>query len=194
MRFLPTSFNRKSTRKNQRCLLANEDGTAAIEFGAVALPFLLFVLGIIGYGLYFFTDSSLAHGVEAASRKIRTGEVNSTGTAREDSQMTVGEFRNLVCSSVGALIDCSKLRVIVKSEATWSEITPPSCTKSKADGGGISDSTGGTDDLVSAYSGAASQVVLVTVCYKSDLAQIFSFLKLPEIMQAAAAFKSEPYS
>jgi hypothetical protein len=56
--------------------------------------------------------------------------------------------------------------------------------------------------LISQYSGSAKTVVLVTLCYKWDLAQMFSFLKLgsgtngtgPAIVQSATAFRSEPYS
>jgi Flp pilus assembly protein TadG len=44
----------------------DEQGTSAVEFAIVALPFFLFVLGLIGVGLYFFTMSSLSSGVEAA--------------------------------------------------------------------------------------------------------------------------------
>ena len=56
----------------------------AVEFALVALPFLLFVLGIVGMGLYFLASTSLEYGVEAAARKIRTGEA-------DKGDMTVGD-------------------------------------------------------------------------------------------------------
>ena len=66
--------------------------------------------------------------------------------------------------------------------------------------GNMVGSTGSTGELINKYSGSASEVVLVTVCYEWDLAQHFKFLKLgsgdgsgPAIIQAATAFKSEPY-
>ena len=66
--------------------------------------------------------------------------------------------------------------------------------------GNMVGSTGSTGELINKYSGSASEVVLVTVCYKWDLAQQFPFLQLgsgggsgPAIIQAATAFKSEPY-
>ncbi|MFA5901932.1 MAG: TadE/TadG family type IV pilus assembly protein [Hyphomicrobium sp.] len=187
------------TRATSVRLTANEDGAAAIEFAMIALPFLLFILGVIGYGLYFFTNSSLEYGVETAARKIRTGEINSAGAAREDNQMTVGEFRKLVCDSAGPAIDCSKLNVIVQHGDDWSEISPQACTDSK---GAMSGATGQTGDILANYAGAASSVVLVTLCYEWDLAANFSLVKLgsrpdgsgPAILQAAAAFKSEPYN
>jgi len=52
-------------------LLRDENGSTAIEFGLIALPFLLFVLAIVGMGLYFLASVSLEHGAQAAARKIR---------------------------------------------------------------------------------------------------------------------------
>lgn len=190
----PLTLRPAATRSRtaaDRRLLTNEDGSTAIEFGMVGLPFLLFVFAIIGYGLYFFSESSLEYGAEAASRKIRTGEVNSAGTTRPDKQLTVGEFQRQVCIAAGALIDCSKLRIQIQVRDSWAQISPPSCTKSNGD---MSDSTGGANDVLSKYSGSASQIVMVTLCYKPDISTTLSFLKLPAIIQAATAFKSEPYS
>lgn len=177
-------------------MLRNEDGAAAIEFAMLALPFLMFVLGVIGMGLYFFMDSSLQYAVSSAARKIRTGEVNTGGA--NGNAMTVGQFRNLVCTT-GTLINCDDLAIMVQHATDWSGLSPQSCLDSK---GNMSGSTGATGDLLSQYSGGASDVVLVTLCYKWDLAQQFGFLKLgsgaggtgPAILQATAAFKSEPYN
>lgn len=198
---LSLSFPRRTLPHRAACprLISNEDGAAAIEFAMVGLPFLLFILGVVGYGLYFFTNSSLEYGVEAASRKIRTGEINSSGTSRGDKQMTVGEFRNHVCAVAGPAINCAKLSIIVQHGADWSEISPEPCTDKKGD---LTGSTGQNGEILSSYAGSSNSVVLVTLCYKWDLAQSFGFLKLgggpdgsgPAVLQAATAFKSEPYN
>lgn len=180
-------------------LLRDENGASAVEFAMLALPFFLFILAIIGYGLYFFTQTSLDYAVESAARKIRTGEVNTGGTQRSDKQMTVDEFRKLVCQDGQPAIDCGKLSVIVQHAADWSGISPQSCTDSN---GKMTGSTGSGSDVLSQYSGEASDVVLVTTCYEWALGNDFSFLKLagdggnggPVIMQSTTAFKSEPYN
>ncbi len=180
-----------------RRLLANEDGSAAIEFALVGLPFVLFVVGILGYGLYFLTSTYLEYGAEIAARKIRTGEINSGGA--NGNAMTVGEFRSLVCKAAKPVIDCGKLNVIVQHGTDWSGISPQACV---GQNGGMTGATGATGEMLSKYAGEASEVVLVTLCYKWDLANNLSFLKLgsgkdgagPAIIQAATAFKSEPYS
>jgi hypothetical protein len=171
--------------------LRNDDGAAAIEFAIVALPFFMFVFGILGIGLYFLASSSLEYGVEAAARKVRTGQA-------QKGAVTVGQFKQDVCDAAGSYIDCSKLSVIVQHASSWSGITPQACLDSR---GNMVGSTGGAGDLMSTYTGTASEVVLVTLCYQWDLATTFGFMNLgknsdgsgPAVVQASTAFRSEPY-
>ena len=193
MRMRPT--NRRGFFLRPRLLrpgwLRNEDGFAGVDFALVALPFLLFVLGIVGIGLYFLASTSLENSVESAARKIRTGEA-------DKGDLTVGAFKDLVCDAAGSYINCGKVAVIVQHAATWSGISPQECTDAN---GNMVSSTGSSDELVSKYAGAASEVVLVTLCYKWDLAKNFEFLQLgtgsygsgPAMIQASTAFKSEPF-
>lgn len=172
--------------------LRNERGSAAIEFAIVAVPFFMFVLGVLGIGLYFFTSNALEHGVESAARKIRTGEAQKTS-------LTVGAFKELVCADAGKYIDCNKLRVVLQNGSSWSEIAPQACLD---DNNNIVSSTGSASEAVSKYTGAESQVVLVTLCYQWDLAKTFGFLNLgtnsdgsgAAVLQSATAFRTEPYS
>ena len=99
----------------------------------------------------------------------------------------------------GTYIDCDKLHVLVQHASTWAGIDPESCVDSSNN---MTASTGDSADSLYDYTGGASQVVLITLCYEWDLAQTFSFLKLgtgsdgsgSAIMQAATAFRTEPYS
>lgn len=181
----------KRPRPSRPGWLRNEDGVAAIEFAIVALPFFLFVFGIIGIGLYFLASTSLEYGVESAARKVRTGEA-------DKGDMSVGEFKQLVCDAAGSYINCGKVAVVVQHAATWSGVSPQSCTDSN---GNMVGSTGSDGEMITKYAGGASEVVLVTLCYKWDLAKNFEFLQLgtgangsgPAMIQASAAFKSEPF-
>jgi Flp pilus assembly protein TadG len=170
----------------KRSLLKDENGATAVEFGMVAMPFLLFILGIMGIGLYYLAVISLEYSVESAARKIRTGEA-------EKSALTVGGFKNLICASAIG-IDCSKVTVIIRNAKTWAGINPPACVTNGSQTG----SSGNAGDAVSDYSGSASEVVLVTACYRWPLADSFEFMKFsgsgPTIIQAATAFKNEPYN
>jgi Flp pilus assembly protein TadG len=170
----------------------DQRGTSAIEFAIVALPFFLFVLGLIGIGLYFFTMTSLSYGAEGAARQIRTGQA-------QKGAITVSQFKNLVCAAAGSYINCNKLSVVIQSEDEWKDITAQPCVDSS---GNRVASTGAGTDAVSTYTGAASKAVLVTLCYTWDLAQTFPFLKLgtgtngtgSAVVQATTAFRTEPYS
>jgi Flp pilus assembly protein TadG len=46
----------------------DDRGASALEFGLTAPVFLLFIFGIIGCGLLFWTQLGLQHGVEMAAR------------------------------------------------------------------------------------------------------------------------------
>jgi TadE-like protein len=181
----------KRPRPSRPGWLRNEDGVAAIEFAIVALPFFLFVFGIIGIGLYFLASTSLEYGVETAARKVRTGEA-------DKGDMSVSQFKQLVCDAAGSYIDCGKVVVVVQHAATWSGVSPQSCMDSQ---GNMVGSTGSSGEMISKYAGGASEVVLVTLCYKWDLANSFQFLQLgtgangtgPAMIQASTAFKSEPF-
>jgi Flp pilus assembly protein TadG len=162
-------------------------GATAIEFGIVALPFLMFIVGIVGVGLYFFTTFSLEHGVERASRSLRTGQAQQTG-------ITPDQFKTSVCSYLPSFVDCgSKLRVNVlnfTSSAAINSSTIPKCLD-------------GSNALVSTSvyePGSASQIVLVLACYEWDFANKIPFFKLGNmkgggmLIQAATTFRTEPYA
>src|SRR5262245_17215431 len=100
--------------------LRNDRGSAAVEFALVVVPFFMFVIGIMGMGLWFFTSSSLDYGVEAAARQIRTGSAQKT-------DMTVAQFRQLVCTQAGNYIDCNKTRVLAQHADEWADLVPTPC-------------------------------------------------------------------
>lgn len=191
MRYL--HFNRRDTRSGSEPSVAgfmrDSKGTTAIEFGMVALPFLMFAFGIMGTGLHFFTQNSLEHAVEATARKIRTGQAQQNGT-------TVGQFKQMIVDEAGPMIDINKLEVHLQTGDQWTDVTPTSCV----DGSGVQSSgTGNPGESVGQHAGGAGEVVLVTVCYEWDLAQAMPFLQFNNMangsamIQASTTFRTEPY-
>ena len=191
-------------------LRRDKRGTTAIEFAMVAGPFFLLAFGIMGIGLQFFTINALEHGVEMAARKIRTGQAQ-TGHVLTGQTLptTRANFKTLVCNESGAYIKCdSNLIIHLQSAADWSNITPVSCLTA----GAMTPAAGSDADLLTTVSGGASQVVLVTACYNWELGQglwqsYWSLLTSGawnsagdthaaaglSVIQAATAFRSEPY-
>lgn len=187
------SHSRALITRFRRC----ENGVTMIEFGMVAFPFLLFVLGIMAVGLQFFTINALDHAVETASRKIRTGEAQRAG-------YTLGDFKELVCSSGGAYIenDCNQIYVHVQSAGDWAGIDPTQC----ATNGSMTPQSNTTAQLVDS-SGGSEQVVLVTICYDWQMPISFPYLQYMlmrpadgvalesggSLIQSVATFRTEPY-
>lgn len=165
---------------------ADRSGVTAIEFGLVALPFLMFMFGIIAVGLYFFITFSLENAVEQAARLVRTGQAQSNG-------MTTTEFKAEVCKKLPGFVDCAgKLRVNVQQfTGGFSTITTPDCV----DSSGVLVGEGAATPV----KGDAGAVVLVTACYEWELAKSMPFLKLGKMsngssmIRASTTFRTEPY-
>lgn len=167
----------------------SEDGVTAIEFGMVAIPFLMLLFGIIGVGLFFFTTFSLENAVEKASRQIRTGQaIKASKTAKD--------FKDDVCAFAPPFIDCdNNMRVMVNSSNSF--------TGAAAGAQPCIDS--GTQELIAdpdptgAVPGGANEVVLVTVCYEWELTRSIPFLDLSNmangsrLIRATTTFKNEPF-
>jgi Flp pilus assembly protein TadG len=76
-----------------------KDGSPAVEFAMIALPFFLLLYAIFDVALIFFASTTLENGVVAAARQIRTGEAQA-------SNMTAAQFRTLVCDQISMLLAC----------------------------------------------------------------------------------------
>jgi Flp pilus assembly protein TadG len=165
----------------------DESGFTAVEFGMVAIPFMMLLFGTIAVGLFFFTTFSLENAVEKAARQIRTGQAQ---TANRNTT----QFKQDVCDQAPAFIDCvSKLRVQVISNPTFTGAAGAivSCIDS---GGDLIPEPDNKD-----VPGAAGDVVLVTVCYEWEMTKVLPFLDLgnmgngSRLIQASTTFRTEPY-
>ena len=88
-----------------------DDGATAVEFALVAFPFFALLLVIFESAIVMFTDISLQNGVTAASRLIRTGQLQTQG-------MSQTAFKKVICDNVASYIDCSKIRIDVTKSST----------------------------------------------------------------------------
>ena len=172
-----------------------ESGTTAIEFGIVAMPFLLLLFGIMSVCLFYFANFSIENAVWQASRAIRTGQMQTsqgayTGLTTDAARKAA--FKKAMCAAAPTFLDCnSKAVVIIQSNANFAGISEPSCA------------TNGTiiaDSAAAFNPGTGSSVVLVTVCYPWKWGGKLPLFKLGNLqdgallMQASVAFRSEPYN
>jgi Flp pilus assembly protein TadG len=107
--------------RTMRRLARKQDGTAAIEFGMVAAPFLLLVFAIIETALVFFAGQTLETAVADSARLIMTGQAQNQGFDQT-------AFKNAVCAKIYGLFDCANgVKVDVKTYASFGAINlaPP---------------------------------------------------------------------
>lgn len=165
----------------------DEGGATAIEFAIVATPFLMFVFGLIGIALHFFILSSVEKGMDQASRLIRTGQTDG---------MTVNDFKQAVADNAGVWVKDDKLQVFVTTYPTWADVVESACVN--GDGSVAINTVPGTQPIAQS-AGGAEDIVVVTSCYKWELAAHIPFLHLGNLadgsmmMQSSTAFRSEPY-
>ncbi len=195
---MPAGHKEQASQPRVRSLLRrwrrDESGIAGVQFAFVALPFMMLLFGIMVICLYFFTYFSLENAAWQAARAIRTGQLQtSTGayagtTTNADRQIA---FRAALCGYVPIFLTCgSKVVVIVQSNTTFGGIVQPSC----ATNGVLINQAAATFNT-----GAATSVVLVTVCYPWQYASKLPFLKFGNLsdgtmlMQASVALRTEPY-
>lgn len=157
-------------------------------------PFLMLFFGIVGVGLFYFSETVLDQAVASAARQIRTGQSHVTPSG----ELTVGNFKTEICSRTAGLINCSKLAVNIQSGSSWGQFkSTASCTKSD---GTVGPSNYADNIAVSQGAGGREQVVVIVVCYPWELLASLPYIGLgnvnggnAQLIQSILAFKSEPY-
>jgi Flp pilus assembly protein TadG len=103
-------------------------GTVALEFGLLAIPFLILFLGVFQIGFVLFAQISLDYATTQAARELLTGQAT---VSSGDSQTT---FQNAdFCSYLSPLIACSGVLIVLQpvtnyQTALTNEAAPTSST------------------------------------------------------------------
>jgi Flp pilus assembly protein TadG len=173
-RLLPSRLVRRFVRQ--------QDGSAAVEFGMVAVPFLGLTFAILETALVFFAGQTLETAVTDSARLIMTGQAQTGGWSKED-------FKNAVCAHVYGLFDCSgQMYVDVKTYTSFAAITQtPPVTNGALDPTKVSYSPGGVGDI---------EVVTLYYAwpiYVSLLGNNLSNMGSNRLLIATAVFRNEPY-
>lgn len=87
-----------------RSWIKREDGSTAIEFSMLAMPFLYILIGTMEISLMFASNSVLDGAVIDAARLVRTGQAQEYNGNPEDL------FKDRLCEKSSVLLDCSKLQ------------------------------------------------------------------------------------
>jgi Flp pilus assembly protein TadG len=163
-------------------LVRDREGSAAIEFAMVALPFCLMMFAILELGLVFVTDSVLENATIEQGRLVRTGRAQAAG-------MTAAQFKAGVCARMSIFAaDCpTRLSVDVRVIPQFNTVPPDPMANGNFNEGGLTYSNGQPGDLV-----------LVRSWYRLPLLTTFMAQGLSRLndgtvrMTATTAFRNEP--
>ena len=165
----------------------SEEGSAAIEFGMVALPFLMLIFAILETAVGFFAAQVFESGVDVVGRRIRTGQVRSTGA----SAVTASQVRDEICSKTLGMFTCSGIKLNVKSYPTFpgTPLTTPTTA-----GGDLDDSAFTFD------SGSSGSIVVVRAYYEWPIFLDYLWQNVSSgmsngkrLLVATTAFQNEPF-
>lgn len=154
----------------------HDEGTAAVEFAMVAIPFLGLMFAIMETALVFFAGQTLETAVADSARKVMTGQAET---------WTPKQFKDEVCGHIFGLFDCNKIQVSVKAYPSFSAAD----MKSPIDDNG---------NIVSSFNaGGPGDVVIARLLY--EWPTYIPALNLSDrpgnkrLLIATAAFRNEPY-
>ena len=186
------SRSKKLSMRRIRRYLKNKEGTAAIEFAILAIPFFMLLFAVLELAIVFFINSTLNHAVSEAGRQIRTGNFQDCGT--QDN------FKKLVCENMSGLGNCQKrLRIDVVTGNNFGSVTLPEPPEPPEP-----DPTdpNATDDILNGewINTTANAPVVIRGLYYHKLVLPPQFTRLENIegkgirlLYATTAFRNEPF-
>jgi len=165
--------------RTARRLSRKQDGTAAVEFGLVAAPFILLMFAIMETAFVFFAGQSLETAVSDTGRLIMTGQAQNQG-------FDEAAFKNAVCEQTQGLFDCGSIKVDVKKYATFDAINFASPL----------DANGNLQNNQTYQPGGPSEIVVVRLYYQWPIyvAMLQNMAGNSRLLIATSAFRNEPYA
>lgn len=159
-------------------------GVAAIEFAMIAIPFFFLLFGLLEVCAIFIMTTVLEHGLNEASRDIRTGQAQQAGFGPV-------AFKNSVCSELFDLLDCEgNLTLDVQTFSDFGSTSNPTPIDSAGDfdPSGFGFNAGGQNEIVVVR--AFYQWDLFTPVMSAPLANLNDGKRL---IQSTIAFRNEPF-
>jgi Flp pilus assembly protein TadG len=164
-------------------LLGHQQGSAAVEFGLVAAPFLALVFAIMETAIVFFAGQALETAVADSSRLIMTGQAQS-------QSFDATAFKNAVCAKIYGLFDCQNgVYVDVQTFTSFSNVTMSNPV----------DAQGNFQNNFQYQPGGPGDIVVVRLFYQYPVYVSLLGFNLSNVnggkrlLAATAAFRNEPY-
>jgi len=196
---------RDAPAKAENCagFVHDSRGFAGVEFGLVALPFLLLVVAILEYSYGNFAQSRLDAVVQQTAREIMTGSVQNQQVGGKP--LNASQFlANVMCPKLPAIMNCKDLYVDVQSfdapAGGAAPATTPYANYVNATKSGLKPPA--LDNSKNAYCiGGAKKYVVIRAAYPAPIlttAALFpSFTtyqgRKTRVVISTASFKNEPF-
>jgi len=169
-----------------RRFLRRDDGSVAVEFGLVMVPFFAVMFAIMETALVFFAGQTLETAAADASRLIMTGQAQNHSPA-----LTQQTFKDAVCARIYGLFNCaSGVYVDVRKYADFASVSMASPL----------DANGNLVNNFVYQAGGPGDIVVVRLFYQWPITISLLGLNLSNmsggnrLLVATAAFKNEPYN
>ncbi|MGV2122127.1 TadE/TadG family type IV pilus assembly protein [Agrobacterium vitis] len=92
-----------------RRLRRSREGSAAIEFAILAIPYFLIIFAILETFVAFIAEQTVNAAVDTLGRQLRTGNI--TYNQARSTDKTATEFRQLFCNEISFLLTCDAAEV-----------------------------------------------------------------------------------
>jgi Flp pilus assembly protein TadG len=169
-----------------RRFVRREEGSSAVEFGLILLPFIAMMFAIMETALVFFAQQTLETAVADSARLIMTGQA-------QTQSLTAATFKNAVCARIYGLFDCQNgIYVNVQTYSSFGGITytPPLDSHNNLVTSNFVYQPGGPGDIV------VVQLYYQWPIYVSlmSLGNLSNMSGNKRLLVATAAFRNEPYN
>jgi len=165
-----------------RRIRKDRDGSAAVQFALIGIPFLMTLFAIFEIALAFFANQALETAVQDSARQIMTGQVQMAGKS-------AAQFKSDMCQRVATLFNCDAVDIDVKSYPTFAAV----------DVNRPVDSSGNYIQQSRFEPGSAGNIVVVRATYRWPLFVTGLGFSLGDVdgntkrlLVATAAFRNEP--
>jgi len=166
-----------------RRFLRRDDGSAAVEFGLVAAPFLALLFAIMETALVFFAGQTLETAAADSARLILTGQAQTQGLTQET-------FKDAVCAKIFGLFDCKGgIHVDVKKYTSFATVDLSKPV----------DSEGKLKTDFTYQPGGPCEIVVVRLLYEFPVYVSLLGFNLSDmaggkrLLTATSVFRNEPY-
>jgi Flp pilus assembly protein TadG len=168
-----------------RRLMGAREGSTAVEFSLIALPFFVILIAIFQVAIVFLAQHELETAVEKTSRGLLTGQT-------QTANLTQAKFVNSVCANLPALFTCSKIMVDLQPAGAFSTANASAPTLTY-------DASGNVANAWQFNLGASGNVMVLKVMYQFPVLpglMNFNLANLANgsrLLMASAVFQTEAY-